>query len=296
MARTNIPTHAIREDQTAVAPSGIKDVMVAAVEDEGKIFPRQYPHRHNYYEILLLNNSSGVHHIDFVAYPFEGSVVFMLSPEQVHLLNRVGSSGFSVQFNPAFFSSGNDPDSQLLAHFLFDNVQAYPVVSLDAAALTRLSGLMTMALEEYNKADADATAMLFSYIRVILMEIMRIRRTQLQEPHLLPGLQQTQLLEFKKLLHRHFNTLHEVQDYAAKMHITPRQLNSLAQKLTGQTAGALIRDRILLEARRLLVLEESSVKEIAYQVGFEDPAYFNRFFKKNTGQSPLQFREQARHG
>lgn len=293
MQRKQIPSHRISDGVTANIPTQLKDVLVAGINDEGKVMKRQYPHRHDYYEIMLLNDSEGIHHVDFTPYPFKGPAVFMLSPEQVHELVRTkGSRGFSLKFNEPFFSSGNDPDNQLYAHFLFDNLQTYPVIELQPPEYTRLHTLMTLALQEYDQAGNGAADILFSYIRVILMEILRIRKQHLQETHLHPGIPQTQLLEFKKLLHQHFHELHEVQDYAARLHITPRQLNTLVQKLTGKTAGTLIKERMLLEAKRLLFTDTLSIKEIGYQIGFEDPAYFNRFFKKNMGIAPQQFREQ----
>ncbi|WP_206155902.1 helix-turn-helix domain-containing protein [Chitinophaga fulva] len=289
--RPAIPQHRINDGVTTTVSAPVKHVLIAAFDDTGKIMPRQYPHRHTYYEILLLHNSKGTHNIDFNTYPFDGAVVFLLSPEQVHQLDREATTGYSLKFDPSFFSSGNDPDSQLLGHFLFDNMQSYPVIPLEPADLARLENLMSIAREEYDQTDEDITPILFSYIRVLLMEIMRIRRRQLSEPHLLPGQPQTQLLQFKQLLHQHFHELHEVQDYASRLYVTPRQLNALTQKLTGKTAGTFIKERILLEAKRLLFLNELTVKEVGYQIGFDDPAYFTRFFKKNTGKSPQQFRE-----
>ncbi|MBO9728922.1 MAG: helix-turn-helix domain-containing protein [Chitinophaga sp.] len=294
MQRSQIPSHRIHDGVTANIPLHLKDVLVSGINEEGKIMTRQYPHRHDYYEIMLLNESEGIHYIDFIAYPFKGPAVFILSPEQVHeLARKSGSRGFSLKFNAPFFSSGNDPDNQLYAHFLFDNLQAYPVIELQPEEYARLQTLMTLALQEYNLGANGAADILYSYIRVILMEILRIRKQHLQETHLQQGIAQTQLLTFKKLLHQHFQEKHAVQDYAALLHITPQQLNAVVQKLTGKTAGTLIKERILLEAKRLLFMDTLSVKEIGYQLGFEDPAYFNRFFKKNTGLAPQQFREQA---
>ncbi|WP_177192032.1 helix-turn-helix domain-containing protein [Chitinophaga arvensicola] len=297
MQPKHIPSHRISDGVTAKVPQQLPDVLVASVNDKGKIMPRQYPHRHDYYEITLIEEGEGIHHIDFNTYPFNGPAVFLLSPEQVHELQRhQGSNGYSLKFNPSFFSSGNDPDRQLYAHFLFDNLQSYPVIHLEPAAFNRLQSLIQLALEEYDSAASGSGEILFSYIRVILMEILRIRKQQLQESHLQPGARQSQLLAFKQLLHQHFVKHHEVQDYAALLHITPRQLNALVQQFTGKTAGTLIKERILLEARRLLFADKLSIKEIGYQIGFEDPAYFNRFFKKNVGIAPQQFRELASKG
>lgn len=291
MRTSGISTYTLPESVADTDHTSRMDLVVSSFNDEGTALHRQWPHRHTYYEIIWLKDSYGVHHVDFKPYAFEGPVVFLLSPQQVHVLDRKkGTEGYAVKFNEQFFSSGNDANSRLYAHFLFDNLQSYPVIPLPQAVAARLETLLQLTFQEFgNKARSED--ILFSYLRVILMEIIRVRRQQLNEPHLQPGQPQQQFLAFRQLLEAHYTQLHEVQDYAALLHITPRQLNLLTHKLSGRPAGVFIKERILLEAKRLLFAGELSIKEIGYRLGFDDPAYFNRFFKKNTQLTPVQFKE-----
>ena len=98
----------------------------------------------------------------------------------------------------------------------------------------------------------------------------------------------------KELLNEKYDSLHQVADYASLLHVTPGHLNDTLRLQTGRTATTLIHERIILEAKRALFHTPLSIKEIGYSLGFDDPAYFHRFFKRLTGTTPLDFRNAIR--
>ncbi|MGC4058509.1 MAG: AraC family transcriptional regulator [Chitinophagaceae bacterium] len=98
------------------------------------------------------------------------------------------------------------------------------------------------------------------------------------------------LAQFRKLIELHFAEKRLPKDYAELLYITPNHLNALCKDTVNKAAGELIRDRILLEAKRLLVNADTSVAEIAGGLSFTDNSHFTRFFKKNTGHTPEEFR------
>ena len=98
--------------------------------------------------------------------------------------------------------------------------------------------------------------------------------------------------EFTRLIDRHYKNIKFPKDYAAMLNMTSNHLNSLCMTLVGKTAGELIRERLVLEAKRLLVNAKISSAEIAFQLGFESSSYFTQFFKKNTGLTPNSFRNE----
>lgn len=99
------------------------------------------------------------------------------------------------------------------------------------------------------------------------------------------------LKSFQHLIDKHFRTIKLPKEYAEFLYVTPNHLNALCQDLLGKTAGDLIRDRVLLEAKRLLTNADLTVTEVAYDLNFQDNSYFNRFFKKNVGVTPDDFRK-----
>ena len=98
--------------------------------------------------------------------------------------------------------------------------------------------------------------------------------------------------DFRALVEERFQTLHEVKEYARLLSITPGHLNHLAREEFGANAGSVIRDRITLEAKRLLLHSEARVSAIARDLGFSDPSYFSRFFRRETGWTPSDYRAQ----
>ena len=99
--------------------------------------------------------------------------------------------------------------------------------------------------------------------------------------------------EFRIAVERHYKTKHTVQEYAVHLNTQARTLNSLARKYSQKSALELIHDRIILEAKRRLYRESKSIKELGYELGFDDPAYFTRFFKKNVGSPPHYFKTRS---
>jgi AraC family transcriptional activator of pobA len=108
------------------------------------------------------------------------------------------------------------------------------------------------------------------------------------------ALSQQLLQRFNLLLEERFITLHKVNEYAELMNVSPNHLSETIKKVTGKTAGELIQDRLVLEAKRLLLHSAITAKEIAYYLNFNDPSYFSRFFKTNAGLAPEEFRRQSR--
>jgi AraC family transcriptional activator of pobA len=100
------------------------------------------------------------------------------------------------------------------------------------------------------------------------------------------------IVRFFNFLENHFQDEAQVHFYAKLLHVTPNYLNIVYKKEAGSSAGQYIRQRVLLEAKRLLAMSQKDVKEISFDLGFEDAAYFSRFFKKHTGSTPRDFREQ----
>ena len=104
----------------------------------------------------------------------------------------------------------------------------------------------------------------------------------------------SRLREFKKLVDKHFRQYKLPNEYAQLLHVTPNYLNNITKEVWGKSPGAVIRERIILEAQRLLINVNLNVTEIAYQLNFHDNSYFTKFFKKYSGMTPEQFRKH--HG
>ena len=145
-----------------------------------------------------------------------------------------------------------------------------------------------LILKKIAQAGADDDV-----VRVELLRLFFLLQSfvpAVPHPPVPPQKQQT-LRHFRQLVEKNYRSLKLPKEYAVLLHITPNHLNALVTSLTGKNAGSIIRERVLLEAKRLLTNAAMSVSEIAYDLEFQDNSYFTRFFKRYTGQTPEAFRK-----
>ncbi|MDA7803630.1 AraC family transcriptional regulator [Crocinitomix sp.] len=251
------------------------------------------PHRHNYYTILLIKKASGQHLIDFNSYPLEGKSIFFLSPGQVHqVVEHEKSIGYSIVFSDQFLAKNNIPISFIEDLNLFNDFGETPPIQLSEEELTVLS----QNAEEMIAMNSSEITLKYEAIGS-LVKLLLIRCNNLCSIKK-PDLSQVEtsnsvLRKFKSLINEHHAEWHGTTEYANELHISPDHLNRVVKSLTGKTAKEHIQSRIITAAKRLIYFTDLSNKEIGYELGFNEPANFSAFFKKCTGSSPSNFKENS---
>jgi AraC-like DNA-binding protein len=206
-----------------------------------------------------------------------------MTPGQVHSWHfEKGVDGYLVHFNEVLFTAFLQ-ESQYLQQFSFFKGDA------DAGVCEVVPHLLPKIISLFEELIAEKVAMIgltIDLIRLRLLEVFILIERFCPAKHLLnkPPLKIILLRNFQKLVDQHFRTLKLPKEYAGLLHVAPNHLNALCQEVIGKTAGDLIRDRILLEAKRLLTNADMTIGEIAYDLNFGDSSYFSRFFKKYEGQ------------
>lgn len=247
------------------------------------------PHGHSFYHLVMFTSGSGTHSIDFTRYPVAPGQIYAMAPGQVHSWTFTGpTDGYIVNFSPAFFQSFLSDPSYLERFVFFDGVTDGGVRQLNATAAAQVAGQFELILEKNAQPAENADP-----IRIELLRLFFLMQSFIPNgPHVpAPRQKQQTLRQFRQLVEKHYRALKLPREYAGLLHITPNHLNALVTDLTGRSAGSVIRDRVLLEAKRLLTNAGMSVAEIAYDLEFQDNSYFTRFFKKYTGQTPEAFRK-----
>jgi AraC-like DNA-binding protein len=143
-----------------------------------------------------------------------------------------------------------------------------------------------------NEPDRFVRGMLESYLHIFLLFLSRLYQRHFDTGS--TSADRSLFRRFKELVDDRYDTLHQVSDYAQLLNVSPGHLNDIVRQHTGRTATSLIHQRVALEGKRLLFHADLSVKEIGYSLGFDDAAYFNRFFKRLTGETPATFRNSIR--
>ncbi len=291
MAKAGTPIPVYTEAES-FRKNGYKDFYIASYQDQQDVRLRRIaPHRHTYYEIIWITEGSGTHTIDFKDYAFQGPCLFLLQPSHIHQIVKDGpTKGYVLKFNELVFAAEQGTENLLLKYGIFDNINVQPVLHLDHQAVTLLDDLMQKMLSEYKHPSDLSEVIIASYLKIFLLQVYKLKDSHKEELQPSPEPRYLVYRTFKKTLEENFLRQHSVQFYTSELALTPRALNEITQKYAGKTVSDLIKERLLLEAKRLLHHGKLTVKEIAWQLGFEDAAYFTRFFTKNAGCSPQTFR------
>ncbi|REJ85058.1 MAG: helix-turn-helix domain-containing protein [Bacteroidetes bacterium] len=284
----NIPSYQITELKST--GHNHKEFEFVLFEDFAKdIDHLLLPHRHNFYMLIFVSQGDGSHNIDFKNYPLKPNRQFFMSPGQIHSWNQLENvSGFVVMFTRSFISvSNHHPD---LNKFLFFNTTQYqPYSDLEKGTLESVVNIFELMKHEYFSNADFRESILRSYLNVLLHLLARGYTGSKTAWANQQGVQT--IRKFENLINEKYRTHRSAKDYAELLNLTPNYLNALCKKVTGHSSGELIRERIMLEAKRLLVHTNQSVSEIAFNLKFEDNSYFCRFFKKYCGKSPAEFRD-----
>lgn len=249
------------------------------------------PHRADFYHIFWFTKGQPVHIVDFIPIAIEPNTLLFINKNRVHIFDQSGEyDGWVLLFTDAFFSQ-NPQDAQFLHNtILFHDLLDIPTLQLDQTK-TDLSLIIQQLREELiASADAVHESVLRNLLHTLLLLADRERRYQgfaeiKKGPHL------TYTLSFNELLESQFKEQKSVHQYALQLGITERRLQQATAAAVGKSPKQLIEDRLMLEARRLLVHTHSSIKEIGFVLGFEEPTNFTRFFRHRQGQTPADFRK-----
>lgn len=251
-------------------------------------------HRHNYYMLFLNKKGTGSHWIDFQRFDVAPGMLFLMYPGQIHAWEDIqGLEGNLLFFTDEFFSLRYHHNT-LVDFPFFQSTCRQPFIRLSDTELNKLEALLECMAQEFAQQAEDYLKVLRSYLNILLIECNRLYDGIGQKYVSERKGARSLLYNFERLIELHFQELHQVKEYAEKLNITPHYLNHTCKKVTGKSAGQLIRHRIMLEAKRMLLHDTLTVAEIGMHLHFDDNSYFSRFFKKYEGLSPEQFRKKYR--
>ncbi|MCW9033180.1 MAG: helix-turn-helix transcriptional regulator [Rhodospirillales bacterium] len=251
----------------------------------------EHPHRHNFQELIWIKSGTGKQAIDGETMEIRPSTFYLIAKGQVHqFLEAKDINGFVLRFTEEFRPQFGLSSTQHFSEAYFNNVRAIPALSVDGHQVSDFELLFNLIMKEYKAPEGfGKNAILRHLLQVLLVKIAQYINDDSTKNDPATPVRDDIFKDFLSLLEEYYLTHHDVAFYANALAITPRQLSDRTKRIIGKTAKNAIEERLVLEAKRSLKFTDRSVKEIAYKLGYEDPSYFSKVFKRVTGYTPQDF-------
>jgi len=249
------------------------------------------PHRASFYLIFWFKTGTPVHTVDFHPIAPPPDSFLFVRKDAVQFFdqqNKFQSS--TVLFTDTFFCENESDHRFLQSSPLFNDFTGNQGPQLVTLTNELRDVWHNMQAEEAHQADLFHSALLRKYLHTFMLLAEREHLKQDKNPKM-QGANFELFLGFKNLLEEHFRIEKGISFYTEKLFISPKVLTNITQLMLGKTPKQLIDERVVLEAKRLLVHSYNPIKTIGLYLGFDEPTNFNKFFKKHLGQTPAAFRD-----
>jgi AraC family transcriptional activator of pobA len=249
------------------------------------------PHRHDYHELIWVRDGRGQHRIDGVPVPVQPGTVTLIGRGAVHVFERADDlTGAVLRFgDELLLGDGRVAPGWLLAG---RGGRTVPVPPGEADALE--AAVRAIAAEAERPPDPRTPDLERYLVSVVLLWVERWYDAARTERRDADDAEVQLHRRFAGQLERDFRSHHDAAHYADALAVPPAALSRALSEVTGRSTKELVTDRVMLEAARLLRFTDATVGEIAHAVGFSDPLYFSRAFKRHAGSAPMAYRGRAR--
>lgn len=248
------------------------------------------PHKHDFHLVVLFTKGTGTHVVDFNTFEIKPGSVFVLQPGQMHHWNLSKDIDGYILFHSKEFYNVHFRHKQVNDYPFYFSTYNTPELHLHIKQIEIVSSFFEMILKEFHSKELFREHAVLNLLDLTYIELSRhyitSEQLQIKRSH-------TILRNFEVLLEQFYKHEKKPSFYASKLNITLKHLNRICKETLHKTATTVITDRVILEAKRLLLSPELSVNEIANRLGFEDYSYFSRLFKQKTQQTASKFRKST---
>jgi len=257
----------------------------------------EQPHKHLWQEVIYVKSGTGRQKIDDKVFELKANTFYMIGKGQVHdFLEGNDLSGFLLRFvdnflPPIGLNTQNSLNSTLLGSIIMTNELTVPYPEVK-----HYENILDNLYYEYNTNNLKyAKTQIIQYLLLALLSKLERRVRQMSKELITQNTdKQTKIYHsFLLLIEENFKTEHQISFYSKNLGVDNRKLTSVTKSFLSKTPKQILNDRLMVEAKRMLLYTSNSSKEISYHLGYEDPAYFSRFFKIYTGHSPQKFKSET---
>lgn len=289
MNKTKIQKYHLHKDEPDKLQFEIYPLQEYLAESGGH---SQKPHIHTFYQIIWFTSGEGKHYVDFNGYEVAENALFFISKGQIHHFDEHEYEGYIIHFNESFIADNENYVNIFLKHNIFGSFEKEPLFQVNQADCGELQDMVDrMQAEIYtpNRFAHREYLKIMLHLFLIVVQRFGVRKdcnglSMHNSLHIL-------FVKFRKLLEENYRELHTVSKYAGLLNVSGKTLTNCTNEISHQTPLQIINERLALEAKRLLSYSDMNVNEIGFELGFEDPSYFVKFFKKHAKILPGDFRK-----
>ncbi|WP_165748898.1 helix-turn-helix domain-containing protein [Cellulophaga sp. Z1A5H] len=247
------------------------------------------PHSHSYYQLLWFFNAGGTHTVDFNSYEIKENMVLFTNKDQIHFFDdNLEVEGWLIHFNESFFMHS---DVDIFLKYNIFNIEQNPCYLLDSNTVKIATHHIELIEKELpNKLSFGHEDMIRFLLKSLLITMERIHYADQSRKLQINNHYERQFFKFKDLIEVHYKNGLAISDYANLLNTSAKTLTTITKSVVDKAPSALIKERIVLEAKRLLKFTNLPINEVAFRLGFEDDSYFVKYFKRAIGMSPKAYR------
>ncbi len=248
------------------------------------------PHRTDFYHIFLFENCKPTHFVDFNPIKINPNSLLFIDKDRVHQFDQLTKyEGKVLIFTDNFFCTASSDTQFLQSTILFNDLVDKPNIQVKEQIKTFINICNLIDEELKSPTDSAKHNILKNHLHNFLLLADREKRQQ-GFSEIKKSIDLDYTLLFKDLLENNFTKIKSVSSYAEKLNVSEKRLNKATSKVLDKSPKELIDERILLEAKRLLVHGNKSIKEIGFELGFDEPTNFIKYFRRHIDKTPMEFR------
>lgn len=247
------------------------------------------PHSHSYYQIIWFFEGGGEHLVDFKTFDIKRNTILFISKDQLHAFDdNLKVNGWLIHFNESFFMHS---DVDIFLKYSIFNSQQNPCYSISKETSEVAASYVSMIQKELKEKHRFGHEEVIRFLlKSFLISLERIHRKTSDGKLEINNPYELQFFKFKELIEENYKNGLSTREYSNLLNISAKTLSTITKSIVAKSPSQLISDRVVLEAKRLLKFTTLQIGEVAYKLGFEDPSYFVKYFKRYTGNSPSSYR------
>lgn len=249
--------------------------------------PSTKAHRHSFYQLIWFKEA-GRHFVDYQIIDHPANTLFFINKNQIHYFcPDAPNEGYLFHFNEIFIDQFNAELMKRFAYSIF-NETGGTFINLTRQDEAVFESQIHLIKLEIAKKEDNYKEMAFSFFQTLLFLVERLKKKQSPFDVSAHAEYQT-ALSFRNLIYENIDRFLSLEEYRSLLSISSRKLTEISKKYLGDTPANVIRELKILEAKRMLANQKVNIQEVVYRIGFDQPTYFTKYFKKATGMTPKEF-------